>query len=72
MPHFEGGGFWGRSFKKFQETKIAFVAQQIYIKIGVSILCGLGEECTKFRKQKKKKKLDAAESVGRDEKVSYE
>ena len=36
------------------------------------MLCGLGEgECTKFRKQKKKKKLDAAKSVGRDEKVSY-
>ena len=31
------------------------------------------EECTKFRKQKmkKEKKLNAAKSVGRDEKVSY-
>ena len=32
------------------------------------------EECTKFRKQKmkKEKKLNAAKSVGRDEKVSYD
>ena len=39
------------------------------------MLCGLGEEeCTKFRKQimKKEKKLNAAESVGRDEEVSYD
>ena len=38
------------------------------------MLCGLGEEeCTKFRKQKlkKEKKLYAAKSIGRDEKVSY-
>ena len=38
------------------------------------MLCGLGEEeCTKLRKQKMKieKKLNAAKSVGRDEKVSY-
>ena len=38
------------------------------------MLCGLGEEeCTKFRKQtmKKEKKLNAAKSVGRDDKVSY-
>ena len=38
------------------------------------MLCGLGEEeCTKFRKQKikKEKKLNAAKSVGRDERVSY-
>ena len=38
------------------------------------MLCGLGEEeCIKFRKQKiKKGKLNAAKSVGRDEKVSYD
>ena len=41
------------------------------------MLCGLGEEeCTKFRKEKmekeKKKKLNAAKSVRRDEKVSYD
>ena len=39
------------------------------------MLCGLGEEeCTKFRKQKikKEKKLNAAKSVGRDERVSYD
>ena len=39
------------------------------------MLCGLGEEeCTKFRKQKRKKekKLNAAKSVRRDEKVSYD
>ena len=31
------------------------------------------EECTKFRKQKmKKEKINAAKSVGRDEKVSYD
>ena len=32
------------------------------------------EECTKFRKQKmkKKKKLNAAKSVGRNERVSYD
>ena len=39
------------------------------------MLCGLGEEeCTKFRKQKKKKekKLYAAKSVNRDERVSYD
>ena len=38
------------------------------------MLCGLAEEeCTKFRKQKmeKEKKLNAAKSVHRDEKVSY-
>ena len=38
------------------------------------MLCGLGkEECTKFRKQKMEieKKLNAAKSVRRDEKVSY-
>ena len=30
------------------------------------MLCGLGEEeSTKFRKQKKEKKIDAAKSVGR-------
>ena len=37
------------------------------------MLCGLGEEeCTKFRKQKmkKEKKLNAAKSVGRDDRVS--
>ena len=37
------------------------------------MLCGLGEEeCIKFRKQKmkkEKKKLNAAKSVGRDERV---
>ena len=38
------------------------------------MLCGLGEECTKFRKQKmkKEKKLNVAKSVGRDERVSYD
>ena len=39
------------------------------------MLCGLGEEeCTKFRKQKleKEKKLNAAKSVRRDDKVSYD
>ena len=39
------------------------------------MLCGLGEEeCTKFRKQKmeKEKKLNAAKSVRRDERVSYD
>ena len=40
------------------------------------MLRGLGEkECTKFRKQKmkkEKKKLNAAKSVGRDERVSYD
>ena len=44
------------------------------------MLCGLGEEeCTKFEKEKKKKKrkkwkkkLNAAKSVGRDDKVSYD
>ena len=37
------------------------------------MLCGLGEEeCTKFRKQKMKKKLNAAKSVGRDDRVSYD
>ena len=39
------------------------------------MLCGLGEEeCTKFRKQKmkKRKKLNVAKSVGRDERVSYD
>ena len=39
------------------------------------MLCGLGkEECTKFRKQKmeKEKKLNAAKSICRDEKVSYD
>ena len=39
------------------------------------MLCGLGEEeCTKFRKQKikKEKKLNAAKSVGRDERVSHD
>ena len=39
------------------------------------MLCDLGEECTKFRKQKmekEKKKLNAAKSVCRDEKVSYD
>ena len=40
------------------------------------MLCGLGEEeCIKFRKQKMKKKtkkLNAAKSVGRDERVSYD
>ena len=39
------------------------------------MLCDLGEEeCTKFRKQKmeKEKKLNAAKSVRRDEKVSYD
>ena len=38
------------------------------------MFCGLREEeCTKFRKQKtkKEKKLYAAKSVGRDERVSY-
>ena len=38
------------------------------------MLCGLGEEeCIKFRKQKmeKEKKINAAKSVGRDEKVCY-
>ena len=37
-------------------------------------MCGLGEEeCTKFRKQKikKEKKLNAAKSVDRDERVSH-
>ena len=37
------------------------------------MLCGLGEEkCTKFRKQtmKKDKKLNAAKSVGRDQRWS--
>ena len=38
------------------------------------MLCGLEEECIKFRKQKlkKEKKLNATKSVGRDEKVSYD
>ena len=39
------------------------------------MLCGLGEEeCTKCRKQKmkKEKKLNAAKSVGKDERVSYD
>ena len=38
------------------------------------MLCGLGEECTKFWKQKmeKEKKLNVAKSVRRDEKVSYD
>ena len=38
------------------------------------MLCGLGEECTKFRKQKmkKEKKLNAAKSVGRNDRVYYE
>ena len=39
------------------------------------MLCGLGEEeCTKFRKQKmeKEKKLNAANSVRRDEKIFYD
>ena len=46
------------------------------------MLCGLGEvfyvlgeeECTKFRKQKmeKEKKLNVADRVRRDEKVSYD
>ena len=39
------------------------------------MLCGLvEEECTKFRKQKmeKEKKLNAAKSVGRDKRVSYD
>ena len=38
------------------------------------MLCGLGEEeCTKFRKQKmeKEKKINAAKSVPRDDRVSY-
>ena len=38
------------------------------------MLRGLGEEgCTKFRtqKMKKEKKINAAKSVGRDERVSY-
>ena len=38
------------------------------------MLSGLGkEDCTKFRKQKRKKekKLNAAKSVGRDERISY-
>ena len=38
------------------------------------MLCGLEEEeCIKFRKQKmkKEKKLNAAKSVDRDERVSY-
>ena len=38
------------------------------------MLCGLGEEeCTRFKRQKmeKEKKLNAAKSVHRDEKVSY-
>ena len=39
------------------------------------MLRGLGEEeCTKFRNQKmkKEKKLNAAKSIGRDERVSYD
>ena len=38
------------------------------------MLCGLEEECRKFRKQKMKneKKLHAAKNVGRDERVSYD
>ena len=39
------------------------------------MLCGLGEEeCTKFRMQKlkKEKKLNAAKSAGRDDRVSYD
>ena len=39
------------------------------------MLRGLGEEeCTKFRKQKmkKEKKLNAAKSVGRNDRVSYD
>ena len=38
------------------------------------MLCDLGEECAKFRKQKmkKEKKLNVAKSVGRDEGVSYD
>ena len=38
------------------------------------MLCGLEEECTKFRKPKmeKEKKLNAAKSVGREERVSYD
>ena len=39
------------------------------------MLCGLGEgECTKFRKQKlkKEKKLNAAKSADRDDRVSYD
>ena len=37
------------------------------------MFCDLGEECRRFRKQKKKgKKLDMAISVGRDERVSYD
>ena len=39
------------------------------------MLCGLGEEeCIKLRKQKmkKEKKLNAAKSVGRNDRVSYE
>ena len=37
------------------------------------MLRSVGEECTKFRKQKKKKKkLDAAKSVGRVKIVSYD
>ena len=38
------------------------------------MLCGFGEEeCIKFKKQKmkKEKKLNAAKSVGRDERISY-
>ena len=35
------------------------------------MLCGSEQERTKFKKQKKKKKLDAAKSVGRDERISY-
>ena len=38
------------------------------------MLCGLEEECTKFRKQnmKKENKLNVTKSVGRDERVSYD
>ena len=67
-PHF--GGVLGEKPQKFSGDKIAFAAQQIYTKIWYWC-CVVQKKSAQNLKSKKIKKLDAAKSVGRDERISY-
>ena len=51
-----GAPFWGvlmRDTQKISRDKISFAAQQLYAKIKILMFCGLEEERTRFRKEKK-------------------
>ena len=61
----------GEKPQKISGDKIAFAAQQIYTKIRYRCYV-VKEKSAQNLEGKKEKKLNAAKSVGRDERVSYD